>query len=355
MQSGMRQNGATLRGVQSLRALAALAVVVFHATDRAGAAFVAGSSGVDIFFVISGFIMWVVRERGVTPLGFIKDRVLRIAPLYWIATAIIVGGGIVHLFPNLPLSPPHILASFLFIPYPYPIGGAICPILVQGWTLNYEMFFYALFAAALTLPRRWHLPVLCGVLVALSIYGALFHPDQAALHTYTNPEELEFAGGACIGELWLRKLLNGKVLGACLLVAGLALLLVPHSDVPRWSDRLILWGGPAMLVVAGMVALERAGVSLATPATMLLGNASYSIYLFHLFGVSLVTRLLGARLGFWPESVASMAVGLAAGLAAYLIVEKPIMAYIKHARKRGAARRQSAALGSEVVSPHQQR
>src|SRR5690606_23505965 len=95
-----------LHGVQYLRAFAALAVVVFHAAERTGGHFTIGAAGVDVFFVVSGFIMWVISQgRPVTPLRFLRQRLERIAPLYWVATSIMVGGALAGLFPNLRLTP----------------------------------------------------------------------------------------------------------------------------------------------------------------------------------------------------------------------------------------------------------
>src|SRR5262249_43868408 len=122
-----------LYGIQYLRALAALGVVAFHAAERTGGAFVIGAAGVDIFFVVSGFIMMVIAERRpVTPKRFIRERFERIAPAYWIATAVMVIGGLAGLFPNLTLTVSHVLGSLFFVPHRSPNGGEIWPVLVQG-------------------------------------------------------------------------------------------------------------------------------------------------------------------------------------------------------------------------------
>ncbi|MGH6808111.1 MAG: acyltransferase family protein, partial [Ensifer adhaerens] len=95
----------TIHGIQYLRALAALGVVLFHAAERTGHHFAIGAAGVDVFFVISGFIMWVISDRRpVAPLSFLKERLRRIAPIYWLATVVMIGGGVAGLFPNLVLT-----------------------------------------------------------------------------------------------------------------------------------------------------------------------------------------------------------------------------------------------------------
>src|SRR5690606_35540078 len=136
----------TLYGIQYLRAFAALAVVVFHAAERTGMHFAIGAAGVDVFFVVSGFIMMAISDhRQTSPFIFLKNRLLRIAPNYWIVTGIMIIGAVAGLFPNMKLDFFHIMGSFFFFPVASPNAEQFWPVLVQGWTLNYEAFFYAVF------------------------------------------------------------------------------------------------------------------------------------------------------------------------------------------------------------------
>src|SRR5690606_15242718 len=99
----------TLYGIQYLRAFAALAVVVFHAAERTGLHFAIGAAGVDVFFVVSGFIMMAISDRRpMQPVAFLRDRLLRIAPSYWIVTSIMIIGAAAGLFPNLKLDIAHV-------------------------------------------------------------------------------------------------------------------------------------------------------------------------------------------------------------------------------------------------------
>src|SRR5690606_7660569 len=128
-----------LYGIQYLRAVAALGVVVFHAAERTGTHFAIGAAGVDVFFVVSGFIMWVIaNDRSPSPSAFLRGRIERIVPLYWAATSVMVAGGLAGLFPNLRVTAWHVFASLAFIPSRSPSNGEVWPVLVQGWTLNYE-------------------------------------------------------------------------------------------------------------------------------------------------------------------------------------------------------------------------
>src|SRR5882672_247790 len=160
-----------LDSVQALRALAALCVVVYH-VDFVGR----GAFGVDIFFVISGFIICHVTAKDHD--GFLRKRLIRIVPLYWAGTLCLYCLGLVA--PRLLQSEPTLsglVNSLLFIPYAKE-GGRVYPILFLGWTLNYEMFFYALFACALALNRRLAPITVCAALVVLVAAGQPVAPSS---------------------------------------------------------------------------------------------------------------------------------------------------------------------------------
>src|SRR5690242_14114495 len=121
-----------IRSIQYLRGLAALGVLAFHAAERAGGTFDLGAAGVDVFFVISGFIMWVIAaERPTTPAAFLSRRIQRIVPLYWAVTltvaavAVLVPGS----FPRLQVSWAAVLKSLLFVPYEG-ADGLIAPLII---------------------------------------------------------------------------------------------------------------------------------------------------------------------------------------------------------------------------------
>jgi len=135
-------SGRTLYSIQYLRALAACSVIFPH-TSWTGQ--VGGQQGVDVFFVISGFIMMFVSTRESEPIEFIRSRAIRIIPLYWLAT-----------LATALISTPgwrHSLLSALFVPHIDPNGG-MYPVVLQGWTLVYEVFFYLIFAVCLCFSRR---------------------------------------------------------------------------------------------------------------------------------------------------------------------------------------------------------
>jgi exopolysaccharide production protein ExoZ len=297
--------------IQYLRAAAALAVVVFHATARAGYPMVVGAAGVDVFFVISGFIMWTVTERPTAPGAFLAHRLLRIVPLYWLAT--FAAAATAH--PDLL----RLTAALLFVPWRAPDGN-VWPVLVQGWTLQYEMFFYLLFAAALFLPRRGQLVALSIALVALALLSRAAPIGSPLAKTYTDPILLEFLAGIWLADIWRAGKLPAAV-GPVLLavaVAGFAAAGVAGLDPHGWT-RLLVWGLPAWLLVAGGLALEpKAPVS---RVGLALGDGSYSIYLFHTLIAGVVWRLpLG--LALIPIAIVASTIG---GVLLFRFVEAPIM------------------------------
>lgn len=314
----------TIHGIQYLRALAALAVVLFHAAEKTGYHFAIGAAGVDVFFVISGFIMWVISaRRPVAPLAFLKERLRRIAPVYWLATVVMIGGGIAGLFPNLILSVEHVVASLLFIPARSPSSGELWPVLVQGWTLNFEMFFYVVFAASLMLPRHRRLPAMAAIFVFLVLLGLAIDTDNALFMTYTRPVILEFVAGMIVAEFWLRGRVAGPrsgvalVLGALLGFAALAVLRLP------FDERIL--GPLAVMLVVGTLSIEAAGWLRKWALPTLLGDASYSIYLWHTFVISVVAKM-AAMIGLapLPTLFAALVAGTLAGVVAYFVVERPL-------------------------------
>jgi exopolysaccharide production protein ExoZ len=322
----------TLYGIQYLRAVAALAVVLFHAAERSGEHFAIGAAGVDVFFVVSGFIMIVISEnRHLTPLGFLKDRLLRIAPSYWIVTSIMVLGSLAGLFPNLMLDPAHLIASYLFIPVASPSTGEMWPILVQGWTLNYEMFFYLVFAASLLLARPLRIAALALVFGTLVLVGQFAAPAGSIMDFYTRPIVLEFLAGAVIGRLWLAGHAPHPDTGLMLIafaILSFAAIYLLQSNFNTW-----LCAPLAICLVSGMLAVEKGGALPRIPALSYIGDASYSIYLWHTLAISVVVKA-GMMAGLPTAAIVWLGalLGTLLGIVCYEGVERPLHHLIKHRR-----------------------
>ena len=300
----------TVISIQYLRGFAALSVVASH---TAFAAFPA-QAGVDVFFVISGFITWSMTNRPTRPGMFLWRRLIRVAPLYWIATTLMA------LHQGAPLEAA--VKSCLFIPY-FGEGGNVWPVLVPGWTLNYEMFFYTLISLTLLFPRRLGVPLLAAAMLTLTASHAYVPGGDALLMTYTSPLMLEFLAGVGLAELWFRSALPGPWIAAPLIAAGLVGLLLPTMHDPRDTWRFLLWGLPSLMIVAGTVSLEAHGCVRRVAPLKLLGDASFSIYLFHPF----ILKTVMAYLGHQPQVVRSagvMAVAAILGVVVFRLVERPM-------------------------------
>lgn len=330
-----------LKNVQALRGLAALLVVFVHLEVLAklaglpAGATVFGNSGVDIFFVISGLIMVVTTSgRNQTPLGFLRNRITRIVPLYWAVTFAVFGIALIapRLLQSTTADPVGLAKSLAFIPYARP-DGQLHPVVFVGWTLNYEMAFYVIFALGLMLPsRRAGLALSISVLVAAAVAGQALQPRDPVGYFYTAPMILEFGAGMVLGALFVNdRLPKGRAWRWPSVALGAVALAVMLAGPLLWPalDRALMFGVPAVvLVTCGLVA-ERAGLVASQGWVQLLGAASYSIYLTHFFCTQVVSKA-GEKLAFLGPAamwaLAPVAFGLVAivGVLVHRRVELPL-------------------------------
>lgn len=340
-----------LLSIQYLRAVAALMVVAFHVKPRLLRMGYDGpwpewlGCGVDIFFVISGAIMWLTTyDRAVSPQDFLFRRFLRIAPLYYIVTILVVA--LMVAAPALViggrLDTMHVLASFAFLPWPHPLFGTFEPVLPQGWTLNYEMLFYLLFAASLFVRRSMRPWLVVGALCAIVLAGRNSDPASVA-GFFSSSIILEFAFGLLIGVVVTAGVRLPRALAIAFLALGLVGIPATWPLVIGGVPRVWLCGASAALLVAGAVFLELQGVVFRNRVMHLLGDASYSIYLTHGLAMSAIGAVwMRAGLAthtptfvlFVPVSIA---VATLAGVITYRIAEKPL-----HDLSRNLVRRRAA-------------
>lgn len=327
-----------LHSIQYLRGLAALLVVLAHAADHPLAdtpPFLTqlGELGVTLFFVISGFIMVTVSGTGsFSPLSFLKRRIIRVVPLYWCFTtfAAVLALVLPSLFKSTVFTVPHFLQSLLFIPHEAPGGGSLSPLLSLGWTLNYEMFFYLTFAALAFLGATHRVWLLSVIFAGLAAYGQLAHPGNAMLSFYANLSLLAFCAGT-----------------------GLGLLHLHGQTAPLWASHKtsLIAAAPILLgvglagtgefaygaLLAGSAALVRATTAMEAqlphwPWLERLGDASYSLYLSHIFAIGVVvvvaTKLIpvGGALGYGIVVTCASAASVFAGFLIHLWLEKPLLA-----------------------------
>jgi exopolysaccharide production protein ExoZ len=300
-------------------------VVTYHSFQWIDDRLWVGAAGVDVFFVISGFIIWTVGSgEEASPGVFVWRRLTRVAPLYWLATGVVIV--IASLWPTLmrqvTLSPAHIALSLAFVQHIDPRGLPF-PVLPPGWSLNYEAVFYLLFTLVLSAPRPARFRLLLAALGGVIAFGVL---DPPAYFLGANMMLLQFGAGAWLAR---RRQLDQRILpeiGAALAVIG-ALLLAAQGLTGLRSDlwRPLLWGVPAAMIVAGAVALEPVRALRPPRALLRLGDASYAIYLCHFTAVAAVARLIGVAPA-WRFVPAAIVASLAAGLVCHRWIERPLIA-----------------------------
>ena len=347
--------GERFYGVQGLRFAAATAVVVAHALDLAGTrlgletALVGGTLenfgavGVDVFFVISGFII-ATTTRGQAGVGaagaFMWRRFRRVAPIYWLLSLpILIGmarGGT--------LSPDVAAATFLF----WPFSGLemTFPALGPGWTLCFEMLFYAGFGLAMVGGRRvgWGLVAAYAAMLAAGLVVA-----APVLRFLGAPIILEFLLGVGIASVWRAAPRGTGPWAVGLALAGFGLGLVVGyggiDDVRALNDpwnglrRVVIWGLPSALLVFGVVRMERtdAAPGRLERAAAFMGDASYSIYLVHVLVIRALGRLFESGMVAAPGDavvVLTVVASLAAGVVVHLAVERPVLRLMTPSRYR---------------------
>ncbi|MFM6933314.1 MAG: acyltransferase family protein [Novosphingobium sp.] len=336
-----------LYSLQYLRAFAALSVVFYHAeysfnllAGRNLDAFEFGAGGVDVFFVISGLIMWITTSEGQkSPAAFLRNRIIRIVPLYWLFTALSVLMAVAA--PSITaivLEAGHVISSFFFIPWQRPGTDEWTPVMAVGWTLNLEMFFYVAFAIALSLAVRWRLLAICGFLTAAAVSGMIW-PLTGVLKIYCSPILLEFAAGILIGAFVAPRLDGLKIdprIYAAIAGLGLALIVILPWQHATDLGRLWVWGIPAVLMVGGAYLHERGTQTVRLPWLVLIGDASYALYLIHPMAVSLASAVF-RKLGLVGDApmvtiaffIAAIAVSVVSAVIVHRLFEKPVGRFLK--------------------------
>jgi peptidoglycan/LPS O-acetylase OafA/YrhL len=322
--------------IQALRALAAYLVVVVHIAPLISKFGISptstefGACGVDLFFVISGFVMvWTTSRRPTTPWGFFGNRLARIAPTYWLITFAVFGIGMMYpALSGAKASVGELIDSLFFIPYERDTGQ-LYPVLYVGWTLNYEIFFYLIFSMSILCRSAFfRVTVSTAALVLIVIYGLIAGPKSAILQFYTNPIIFEFAFGMWLGLARLHDRSFGPKTATIILFVGLPLLLMHPFFI---SGSRAFWSGiPSLAIVAASLSLESHDRMLRSAGFQLIGAASYMLYLVHPIVLSAFTKV-AARLSLLQSPagssfsviIAFALVGLVA-IALHLLIERPI-------------------------------
>ena len=350
-----------VEGIHYLRAVAAILVVIFHlklSLPEAYFSFTFGYAGVDIFFVISGFVMAhttrnlqlgaTLLERLKSALEFMRRRILRIVPLYYMGLIVAsrkdLMDGVISL---------NFIKDLIFFPHQHATYIDILrPNLIQGWTLNYEMFFYGLFAFSLLFGAlRKH--VLVGILITLTVIGFYVHQSQETFYYwnnksifsffYTDTLIIEFALGMLAQRLFINFKDNHISHSALVIIAAAATLALMSNAHNEYGYRGFTLGIPAFLIV---LSVSFACIGVNNKTLDLLGNASYAIYLFHFFAFGALTPIrlyLHQQMPDKPILGISILIlmyfvfAVGSGILIHLWIEKPLLSKIKNWGQRFTA------------------
>jgi peptidoglycan/LPS O-acetylase OafA/YrhL len=324
------------QNIELFRFLAALGVVYFHAVGalRAGRFSDIGSNpftelgaaGVDIFFVISGFVIFrSATRKNRTPIEFARDRLIRLVPAYWILTVIhlvILASVAILRGTEVPFDFSWTIQSLFFVSQPL---GNNLPLISQGWSLEIEMLFYLLVAVGLIIKNPIaNIVFPATALVSLVGFGLL--PDLA----------LEFIFGGILGFLYTRIkfptliAIGAGVIGIVLFVAPVILGAV---DAPRW----VTWGIPSVLVVFSAIKLPQLNWKILPT----LGAASYPVYLLHMMVINIVSpvfSMFGTSTPMFFVALGScLILSQVLGIVFDKLVDKPISRFLKARIKKPIA------------------
>lgn len=340
--------------IQALRGVAVISVVLFHLAvieKKYGGTktflpdfFNFGMFGVDLFFVISGFVMIAITrgryQNTKQAIRFLYHRVSRIYPTYWVYSLLVLV--IFLLRPSLVNSSQgnqvDILASFLLLP------SETLPLVMVGWTLIHEMYFYLVFFLILLTFAEKH------VIKALLMWAAivvLFNASLESGNPYTqlifHPLTIEFISGCFIAIVFYsakRLFLKNSFLLTVALISVVAAIYghilyqqyYGYTDPQGWW-RILIFGVPAMLLVFCFVHAEVNGFIIHA-SLIKIGDASYSIYLSHILTLSAVGRVWSV---FSSDSLYDnylivpvlFILAIIVGMFSYRYVEKPLLSYCR--------------------------
>lgn len=342
-----------LQGLQSLRFLAAFIVMGAHAKlvlreDELPRNWDASmlSCGVDVFFVISGFVIAMSARRAAGAASFLLDRALRVLPLYFLLSSIFVAK---RIYEGEPISAALWVNSLLFLPL-LDLETYTNPLHPYGWSIAFEMWFYFLVAAVMLVAAKAWAGLACAALLAIGVVAVAIGYEAAWLlpRFLFSPLGLEFAAG-CVLFAYRDVVRRRAVLAWPLLpVFGAGVWFTSYLGYPgevightfTGLARAFIWGGLATCVVALFVAAEE---KVRWPAWLVgLGTASYSVYLIQPISVR-----VAAGLGCGPAArvAAFVALSVALGVLTYFCLERPIANAARTWRRGRAVARAATAKG----------
>jgi len=270
--------------IQVLRFFAAFSVMMVHLP-----VFGFGIWGVDIFFVISGFIMMYVTENNEK--FFLLKRIFRIVPLYWILTLGVFALAILvpDVLNNTTANIVHLIKSLFFIPFDKN-GAGHFPILFLGWTLNFEVIFYFLFFLSLVFFKENRM-IACSIFIIIFlVFNKIFSEKNFIFETYANDIFIEFIFGMILFTIW-KKYKNKISTNLSNHFICLAILLVSIFILNYYNfSRSVSYGLPSLILTVYFLFFLN---HLKFPKILVsLGDASYCIYLLHPYVIQFFYKIL---------------------------------------------------------------
>ena len=289
-----------------------------------------GNSGVDLFFVLSGMLIYgIVLRRRVQFLTFMRRRAIRLYPTFIVVLAISIAADLLRSPPYIPAgaisATLYLLANLAFLPGLFPIT----PIFSVNWSLSYEWWFYTTVTVAFSVCRGAVLPPVWRVGIILTLAAVLL-ALSAAGYAGTPVRAVSLLGGMLLTEAHLANLRPVRP-SLALLAVGLAMVASIVVPLTPWASALLLTLGYTARTSAALCGDGRLSACLTWRYLRWFGNMSYSFYLMHGFVVIAILRALFHFLGkaqantaFLAAIVPTFAAAICAGALLFLLVEKPL-------------------------------
>jgi exopolysaccharide production protein ExoZ len=335
-----------IRNLQALRIYAAIPVILYHTNFTLPGLRPIGLFGVHLFFLMSGYIMAAICDNDTT--AFMRRRLIRVIPLYWTLTLILytVAWKFPHLMGATQARPSELFKSLFFVPF-VKSNGLYQPILFVGWTVNYEMFFYMTLALAVLINRRRAALLGASMVLSVMAFCSFFAQTSAIAKFYSDPVLLECVLGLA-AYYFVRsaaRRLTPSLTPVLLTLAIGSLVLLPVFDELHAMDvvPVILRFGPlCFLLISTACLLAFSGVDIEAKVLVLLGDASYVMYLTHPYIEEFLDRVVGKYLPIFHINtpigcLIAMVFVLPISVFLYLKIDKPTVRYLNQAicgRKR---------------------
>lgn len=342
----------SLVSIQCLRGIAAFLVVMTHALGGAHLKFPDsesflvsfhylkdfGASGVDIFFVISGFVMVYANRENFGDrskiVDFIARRAIRIVPLYWIFSVVMLALLLFtpSLLSTLRFQLPHAIESFLLLPT-INSNGELYPMLNVGWTLTYEMYFYLIFGVLLFGPMLRSILVTTILFGASVMIGLQIEPKGPVAYVLTNQLLIEFLVGEYIALYVIRRnSLSRRTAWFILAVVGLIYILHIFFGPPD-AGRLIYRGLPGAALIFALLFIEMNGFTAFPKMLKHMGDSSYSLYLTHTLTIATLFKIysfspLAAKVHLDILIVLGVIFAVVVAHLIYVMVERPLTRFL---------------------------